>query len=272
MFASVNKKSDKVRPSASLDTECGRSAPAELLRERLSSAPVPFLEGAVENPILGESEMVLLLRNRQATPRLLLAIGRDHRWTRSQEIKKLLVQHPRVPLVTARNLLPHLFWKQLAEVAKSPHSNPVVRRQAEDALTRKLEEMSAGELAALARQATARVVAALAATGEERVLSALLDNGRMRELEAAGIAANHSLPAGLLACMTEHHRWGALRSIRLKLLRNPRTPTAAALRLLGKLAERDLRRLASDDNVPKIVRVGAERRLQGIEQRGARDN
>ena len=253
-----------------LSLAAGRDAPVELLRRHLFTAPPPFLEGALDNPALTESEMVLLLRNMQATPKLLLAIGRDQRWTQSQEVKKLLVLHPRVPLITARNILPHLFWKQLAEVAKSPHVNPVVRRRAEDSLKAKTEELISGEKAALARQATPRLIEALAKSGKSRVLRGLLENGRTREKDAAGIAADDSLPGELLAFIANHHRWGALRSIRLALLANPRTPVPAALQLLGRLAVRDLRRLASDDNVPKIVNMGAERRLQEMEQRRTR--
>jgi hypothetical protein len=270
MFAIVNDKFDSKAPPADLSLAGGRAAPAALLRKHLSSAPAPFLEGALDNPSLTESEMILLLRNRQATAKLLLAIGRDRQWTRSQEVKKLLLLHPLVPLVTARNILPYLFWKQLAEVAKDPQVNPVIQRRAEDALKAKIGEISLGEKVALARQATPRLISALAETNENRVLRALLGNGRLREPEAAGIAANDSLPGELLAVIANHHRWGPRRSIRLALLGNPRTPIPTALQLLGRLAVHDLRRLARDDNVPKIVSVGAERKLHEIEERRTR--
>jgi hypothetical protein len=266
----VSEKPEKSAPAADLSLAGGRAAPLELLRRHLSSAPLPFLEGALDNPALTSREMVLLLRNRQATPKLLLAIGRNREWTRSQEVKKLLVLHPRVPLATARNLLPHLYWKQLVEVAKSLQVNPVVRRRAEDSLKIKIEEMNLGEKVALARQATPRLISALSASREDRLLRALLGNGKMREIAAAGIAADDELPGELLAFIANHHRWGALRSIRLALLANPRTPIPDALQLLGRLAQRDLQRLARDDNVPRIISMGADRKLQEIEERRTR--
>jgi hypothetical protein len=267
MFTAVTGKSNGAPSSADLSEAGGRGAPVEALRKLLLSAPSSFLEGAADNPAMTESEMILLLRNRQATPKVLLSIGRDRRWTRSQEVKKLLLLHPRLPLVAARNLLPHLFWRQLSEVARSPHVNPVIKRRAELSLKAKIDELSLGEKVALAREATTFVIGFLIEQSEAPVLRAMLGNGRLRELDAASIAADDSLPGDLLAFLAGHHRWGALRSVRLALLGNPRTPVAAALRLLGRLALRDLRRLAKDDNVPKIVSVGAERRLQKHEPR-----
>jgi len=217
-----------------------------------------------------DNEMVLLLRNRQVTPQMLLAIGRDRQWTRNHEVKKLLVLHPRVPLVIARDLLPYLFWKQLAEVTNSHLVNPVVRRMAEDSLKNKIDEMSLGEKMALARQATPRLIGALSTCREDRLLRALLGNGKMRELAAAGIAADDEMPGELLAFIANHHRWGTLRSVRLALLANPRTPIPDALQLLGRLAVRDLQRLARDDNVPRIISMGADRKLQEIEERRTR--
>jgi hypothetical protein len=46
------------------------------------------------------------------------------------------------------------------------------------------------------------------------------------------------------------------------LARNPRTPVAAALKLLEKLSRDDLERLAGDEAVPQIVRVGSHRQLE----------
>jgi hypothetical protein len=45
------------------------------------------------------------------------------------------------------------------------------------------------------------------------------------------------------------------------LLRNPRTPVHAAMRLLKSMPRRDLKKLGRDDKIPKIVRMGAERRM-----------
>jgi hypothetical protein len=245
------------RPGASE----GRSARVEQLRQQLSSAPLPYLEGALENPALGEEEMVLLLRNLRAGPALLQRIGRDHRWTRSYEIKKGLVQHPRTPQGVSSNLLPHLYWRELVEVSGNLRAPPVVRRHAEALIEMRLEEMSLGERVALARRASRGLVGRLIEMGEARVMQGLLGNPRLVERDAIRVASSGRVSAGLLSHLARHPKWGPRREVRLALLRNARTPVPAALGLLGMLSRRDLRRLAGDENVPRIVRVGAERRL-----------
>jgi hypothetical protein len=262
MLDDVSDRSREPAAPPDLSAAGGRAASLEALRRHLLSAPPPFLEGALDNPALSDSEILLLLRNRRATPALLLSIWRDPRWARSHEVKKFLVLHPRLPLATARSLLPHLFWKQLAEVAGSPRVNPVVGRQAERLLLARIEELSLGEKATLARTASRGVIGALLESVEDRVLRGLLGNPMLREMEAERIASNIEAPGEFLSHLAAHHKWGSMRSVQLALLGNPRTPVPAALRLLRKLAPRDLQRLARDDKVPRIVSVGADRRLR----------
>jgi hypothetical protein len=267
MADDVSERSRKPAARPDLSATGGRAATLQMLRKHLSTAPPRFLEGALDNPELADGEMLLLLRNRRVSPELLLSIRRNPRWTRNHEVKKLLVMHPRLPLASARSLLPHLFWKQLAEVAGSPRVNPVVVRQAERLLQTKMEELSLGERVTLARTASPGVIGALLESSEDRVLRGLLENGKLRETGAATIAANADAPGKLLSHMASHHRWGGVRAVKLALLANPSTPVAAALRLLGKLSTRDLQRLASDDKVPRIVSVGADRRLRAGSRR-----
>jgi hypothetical protein len=257
----VDRSPDSREDSLTLDTAGGRTASAEQLRRHLAGAPPAFLEGALQNPDLGQEELVFLLRNRQAPPRLLLAIGRDPRWTRSYEIKKHLVQHPRLPLSAARNLLPHLFWKDLAELSADPRLHPVARRQAERLISTRLEELSLGERVALARRASRGLIGPLIDTREGPVLRGLLGNTRLVEMEAVRMASCACRSADLFRYLAGHPKWSLRRSVRLALLRNPRTPVAVALRLVEKLSPRDLRELAKDVKVPRIVRVGADRRL-----------
>lgn len=212
--------------------------------------------------------MIFLLRNRQASPRLLLRIGRDPLWTRGHEIKKQLARHPRLPVVLARNLVPHLFWKELAELSADPRIHPVVRRQAERLLGTRIEELSLGERTALARRASRGMIRPLIDAGQGPVLRALLGNSRLVEMEAVRVASSSCESADLFRHLAAHPKWSVRRSVRLALLRNPRTPIPVALRLVGMLPPRDLRELVKDVKVPRIVRLGADRRLAGSTTKG----
>jgi len=241
----------------------GRSATLAELRRYLLTAPGSFLDGAIDNPHLGDEEMPLLLRNRLASPALLTRIGKDRRWTKNSEVRRLLVQHPQVPTALARTVLSNLFWKDLLEVSVNLRVNPVIRRQAERMLQVRVEDLTLGEKIALARRAPRAVISGLIHSDDSRLLRSVLGNPTLIEQDAANIAGAGKTGGDVLSHLAEHPRWGVRRSVRQALIRNPRTPVAVALRLIGGLPRRDLQGLIRDEGVPKIVRVGAERRLEG---------
>jgi hypothetical protein len=219
-------------------------------------------DGVLDDPELQEEDVLLLLRNRAAAPALLGKIARDRRWTRSYEIKKALTRHPRTPLTIARSFLPHFYWRDLAEIVDDARMPPSVKKQAEEVLKHRLAEMAQGERVALARRASRGVIAALRDSGEPRVLQALLTNVRLVENDAVQIASNPGASRDVLSALADHPDWRRRFSVRLSLLSNPKTPVPAALRLIAGLSREELSRLARDTAVPKIVRVGADRRLE----------
>lgn len=244
------------------------TADEALLRARLASAPVPFVEGALSNPALGEENVVQMLRNNALTPDILSRIARNRSLTASYKVKKGLVSHHRTPLAVSRVMLNHLFWKDLRLVAENLRLNPVLRRSAEDLLIVRLAELSLGEMISLARNATRGLIKPLICTGEDRVLEALLGNPRFREGDVALIADDADTPAEILDRIARHPVWGIRPEVRNALLRNPRTPVHAAMRMLRRMPQRDLRNIERDDKIPKIVRVGAERHLVRVRPSG----
>jgi hypothetical protein len=239
------------------------------LRQRLRSAPVPYLVGALENPHIGAAELALLLRNRAATPELLTRVARTRGWTRHYEVKKGLVQHPKTPVVISRSLVHHLYWRDLAETAQDLRVHPSVRRHSEELLKVRLLELTLGERITLARVASPGVVELLREGGEARVLLALLGNTKLRELDAVRIASGEEVPGPVLGRLAEHPMWGRRRAVRVALVTNPRTPVSVALSLVRNFPRRDLRQLAKDGGAPKIVRVGAARHLARLERPSA---
>lgn len=242
--------------------ERGRTDGPEALRLCLPAAPADYLRGAVENPALGPEETVVLLRNRALPPSEIQKIARDRRWARVHDVKAGIVRHPRTPYAVARALLGHLFWRDLMDLAADLHVTPPLRRDAETILRVRLPELSLGEKVALARRASPGVIAALRETADAMVLKALFGNPRFIERDALAVATGDTTPPEALAALASHGAWGARRPVRLALLSNPRTPVAAALRLVENLAPEDLLRLAHDASAPRIVRVGAGRRLE----------
>jgi hypothetical protein len=258
------RKTNEPFSESPLSAEQARGASPDELRHRLVSAPLRYLEGAVNNPELAPDEMALLLRNTAASAALLGQVARDRAWTRHYEVKKGLVRHPKTPFPAARNLVGHLYWRDLADTVDDARIQPALRRQAELVLTDRVNEMSLGEQISMARRATGTVISALCGSDEARVLQALLGNPRVKELHAVSVASGNKVPAEVLGWLARHPKWGDQRSIRMALLRNPRTPVAESLKLVARLPIKDVARLCDDDEAPRIVRVGADRRLEAM--------
>lgn len=227
----------------------------------LAGAAPASLDGTMAEADMRERELWLLLRDRQATPERLRIIASDPRWKRSYGIKRALALHPRTPLVIARDLVSQLYWRDLVEVGSQVQIHPRLRRQAEQALSVRVQELTLGERIALARRASRGVLACMVQSRDGAVLKGLLANSRTTELDALRIASGRQSPPEILAHLAAHPRWGLRRAIRLALVDNPRTPLPVALRLLSLLPRPDLRRMAGAPNMHKLVRIAAERRL-----------
>ena len=251
-----------MEPSGTRPDPPARSATREQLRRRLGHAPAAWLADVLENPALGPAAVVLLLRNREATTELLERIAADRSWTAYHELRRGLAMHARTPLVTARNLLPHLYWKDWVDIAADPAANPVVRRQAERMLLARLGDLGLGERIALARRATRGLVRAFLDESHVRVVDSLLGNPRLVELDVVTLAGRPSADREVLVRVAEHPVWGRRRAVRLVLLRRAELPIQTALRVARGLVRRDLQALVEDDRVPLIVRVDIERRLR----------
>jgi len=149
------------------------------------------------------------------------------------------------------------------DVTLDVRAHPVVRRRAEQLVLARIDELSSGELVAVATRATRVLIARLLESGDARVLDRLISNSRAVEADALRIARSSRTPPTVLARLAAHHRWAGRMDVQRALLRNPRTPVQASLGLLGRLDRGVLRQVSRDAKVPRIVRIGAERRLQG---------
>ena len=252
---------DRTAGMPRLDEAVGRSDGAVELRRHLATAPPAYLSGALDNPALGPGEVLLMLRNRQAPATLVARVGDDPRWLRHYRIKHALAAHPRTPVTLSQNVVPHLFWNELAELSTATHVNPVTRRIAERRLVLRLETLELGERTNLARRAGRGIIPELAKSGEPRVLAALLQNPRCVEPDVVTICRGETAPRECLAEIAADRRWGCRREVLRALVGNARTPVATALGALRRLRAGDLRPLLRDATVPRIVRLAAERRL-----------
>jgi hypothetical protein len=242
-----------------LDRQRGREDDAECLRIRLGDAPVEYLAGALENLNLGPDGLTLVLRNRFASAEIVTRIGRNREWMRARDVKTAFVANPLAPVVHARQVLPFLFWRDLADVAVNVRLSPTLRRDAEKVLRTRLPELSVGERTALARRPSRGVVEMLRDDSDPGVLRSLAGNPRATESDIVRVAARRDAPAEFLGWLADQSPWGQRRDVVMAVIRHPKAPPAVALRLARRLSPDDLDALCRDDSVPRLVRVAAER-------------
>jgi hypothetical protein len=206
-------------------------------------------------------ELVTLLRDRRTSPAAILRIGRNRAWMRVREVRLAFVANPRAPQVLARQVLPHLGWRDLGSISIDLAVSPVLRREAEKLLKTRLPELALGEKVAMARRGSRAILEMLRDESDALILRAVAGNPRVTEADFARILGREEIPAEFLGWLADRSSWGQRRELRLLLVRHPRTPASSALRLTRALSRRDLEDLGHDWAAPRLVRVAAERSI-----------
>ena len=219
---------------------------------------------------LDELEALQILRSPFCTPQIAEAIASDSRLLDPHGVRELLAGFPGFNFARALDLLSTLPWVSLLSISQAPKTPPVVRRHAERKLVSQLFSMALGEKIALARRAHRALFRALAASGDEQILVAILNNPRLTENDILVILNTVDVPAGFLAELARHSRWGTYRGVRRAVVGLESTPLPLALSLLVQMSVGDLRKVVGGKNVPRKVRHAArsltERHASG--QRG----
>jgi hypothetical protein len=89
----------------------------------------------------------------------------------------------------------------------------------------------------------------------------LLQNPRITIDEIRYIAGFRQASPDALQTIAAHRDWGQNANVVAALVRNPKTPTTVAVKLLDKVAVSELRRLAKSTEVPRAVQVAARKRV-----------
>jgi len=91
------------------------------------------------------------------------------------------------------------------------------------------------------------------------VYSAVLNSPKITDSEIESFASMKNVSPEVLRVIGGKREWTKRYKVAHELVRNPLTPVEVAMRLLPRLPARDLKRLATDRNVPEAVRRQATR-------------
>lgn len=116
-----------------------------------------------------------------------------------------------------------------------------------------------------------RLVLAMRGTREERailirdpnriVAVAVLSSPKITETEVESIAKMTNVSEDILRMIGHARAWVKNYAVVSALSRNPKTPVAVSLNMLPRLHETDVKMLATDRNIPDVLRLAARRKL-----------
>ncbi len=151
--------------------------------------------------------------------------------------------------------------KILRSTEETDVAKELLEEEEEGPLYALIKEMSVGQkikLAAFGNQ-TARTI--LIRDPNKLVSLFVLQNARITDNEIVEFARNKDLDEAVLREIAGNGSWMKLYSVKLAIVANPRVPAPLAIKWLGHVHERDLRRLARSKEIPQVVATQANRLL-----------
>lgn len=93
------------------------------------------------------------------------------------------------------------------------------------------------------------------------VSAAVLGSPKLTETEVEAFARMGNVSEDVLRVIGSNRTWTKSYSLATSLVKNPKTPAAISMPLVGRLNERDLKGLSTDRNVPEGIRLAARKLL-----------
>jgi hypothetical protein len=125
----------------------------------------------------------------------------------------------------------------------------------------KIREMSANEKMQLALHGDREARVLLLKDVNKTIQTFLLQNPRITIDEIRYIAGYRQANPDVLVTIAGHRDWSQNQGVLTALVRNPKTPSLTAVKLLDKIAPAELRRLAKSAEVPRAVQVAARKKV-----------
>ncbi len=123
----------------------------------------------------------------------------------------------------------------------------------------RIKQMDSGEKMRLAMKAERNERKILCRDSSAQVLLSLLANPRIEGSDVLQIVKSTHASSGVLQRVAQDRRWASNSEIQTAIVRNPKTPTPIAIRLLEVVPTRELREMAKMGSIRENVRRAAFR-------------
>jgi len=133
--------------------------------------------------------------------------------------------------------------------------------QVRESTVQKIAGLNVAQRMALAMKGTREERAALIRDPNKIVGVAVLSSPKLTESEIEAIAKMASVSDEILRMIGFSRAWTKNYAVVHALVRNPKTPLAMSMNFLSRLAEKDLRNLSTNRNIPETLRVTARKKI-----------
>jgi hypothetical protein len=130
-----------------------------------------------------------------------------------------------------------------------------------ESVVQRLSKMGFTERLKAAFKGTREMRAILIRDPNRMIATAVLSSPKVTEQEAAGFARMASVSEDVLRAIGSNRAWMKNYGVVVGLTRNPKTPLAMSLNLLGRLQDRDVAAVSVDRNVPEPLRIAARKKV-----------
>lgn len=125
----------------------------------------------------------------------------------------------------------------------------------------RLSSMTVPEKVKCATKGTREMRAILIRDPNRMVASAVLSCPKVNDAEVEAFAKMGNVSEEILRTIAQSRAWTKNYSVLLALVKNSKTPVALTLNMMQRLNDSDVKKLASDRNVPEALRLAARKRV-----------
>lgn len=134
----------------------------------------------------------------------------------------------------------------------------------------RLATMTVPEKVKCATKGTREMRAILIRDPNRMVASAVLSCPKVNDAEIESFCKMGNVSEDILRSIAKSRAWTKSYAVVLALVKNAKTPVAVSMNLMQRLTDGDVKKLASDRNVPEALRVAARKRTVKVQSGGKR--
>jgi hypothetical protein len=142
-----------------------------------------------------------------------------------------------------------------------PEPEPPPSGEDEQTTLQRIARMNVAQRIAVAMKGSREERAILIRDPNKIVAVAVLSSPKMTESEIESVAKMASVSDEILRIIANTRAWMKRYGVMAALAKNPKTPVAISMNLLGRLTDKDLKMISADRNVPEILRITARQKM-----------